>query len=310
MEDAGYRFDDDGKRLIVRLMTIDGFVTKIYYAVSGLKTMELLEDQGKTKYMNFDIHSATKKIFIVSKELYGETQLKIFNSDDANLIIERRISEIKLSQEESSQVHFSSDGQNVIILDSDKKRLTILNNSNLQPAQGTKLESVYLGRSEDDYSKPIIYWRDRNDVKLWHVSKGEPILLKNIKLGDKDKLSSSADMQRAVIWGPQRPFELWDVKEKKLLRLLTSSKDKHIQSVAFSMNDTAVVITEEGGVASLFDAKDGSPLAQHISAASVYYYDPELRRIHAWNSSGQVLRYVEGRSYFGKFVPTKQGAQD
>ena len=157
-------------------------------------------------------------------------------------------------------------------------------------------------------SNPIACWRDGNDVKLWHVSKGEPILLKNIKLGDKDSVSSSADMQRAVIWGPQRPAELWDVKEKKLLRQLISSKDKHIQSVDFSMNDTAVVITEEGGVASLFDAKDGSPLAQHISAASVYYYDPDLRRIHLWNSSGQVIRHVEGRSYFGWFVPTVSGA--
>jgi hypothetical protein len=41
-----------------------------------------------------------------------------------------------------------------------------------------------------------------------------------------------------------------------------------------------------------------------------YYYDPDLRRIHLWNSSGQVIRLVEGRSYFGKFVPTQKGAWD
>ncbi|MCI5163307.1 MAG: hypothetical protein D3917_15065 [Candidatus Electrothrix sp. AX5] len=165
-----------------------------------------------------------------------------------------------------------------------------------------------LSNATSQKSDPTVYWKDGKDVKLWHVGKEDPILLQHIKLGYKDKVVSSDDLQRAFIWGPHRLVELWDVKKKKRLRLLTSRKNKYIQSVAFTMNDTAVVIEEEGGIASLFDAKDGSPLAQHISAASVYYYDPDLRRIHLWNESGQVIRYVEGRSYFGYFVPTKKGA--
>ncbi len=207
---------------------------------------------------------------------------------------------------------FSLDGKYVFTESGQETKrediFNILTTADLEPAQGVKLGEMRLSKQKENKSEPTVYWRDGNDVKLWHVSKEDPVLLKNIKLGNKDKVSSGADMQRAVIWGPQRPAELWDVKEKKLLRLLTSSKDKHIQSVAFSMNDTAVVITEEGGVASLFDAKDGSPLAQHISPASVYYYDPDLRRIHLWNSSGQVIRHVEGRSYFGWFRPTVSGA--
>lgn len=208
-------------------------------------------------------------------------------------------------------IKFSIDGFYIIFYDYfDKNNLYILTNANLEPAHGVKIGDMRLSTEKNESSEPIVYWIDGNDVKLWHVSKGSPISLQNIKLGDKDKVSSDSDMQRAVIWGPQRPAELWDLKEKKRICQLTSEKDKHIQFISFSMNDTAVVIQEEGNIASLFAAKDGSPLAQHISAASVYYYDPELRRIHAWNSSGQVLRYVEGRSYFGKFVPTKKGAWD
>uniref|UniRef100_UPI003AA946BD hypothetical protein n=1 Tax=Candidatus Electronema sp. TJ TaxID=3401573 RepID=UPI003AA946BD len=302
-----FQFNNDAERLVVK----EGDQQKVIslYDTTSSEKIKNLSDKLKIKDVDFDIFYLNNKVCTFSNDTSGGSDVSIFDLDDGVLI-----SKIKTSVS-VSRIYFSADGYYIMLFDfsriGDTIRLSILSVSDLKPVQGTKLENIYLGGNIIHFnSNPIVYWRDRDDIKLWHVSKGEPVLLKNIKLGDKDKVSSSADMQRAVIWGPQRPAELWDVKEKKKLCSLTSSKDKHIQSAAFSMNDTAVVIEEEGGVASLFDAKDGSPLAQHISAASVYYYDPDLRRIHLWNSSGQVIRHVEGRSYFGWFVPTKKGAMD
>ncbi|WP_420208839.1 WD40 repeat domain-containing protein, partial [Candidatus Electronema sp. JC] len=307
-----FQFSDNRERLVVinnseSNVRVGEKTIELYNAVYS-EIIKKLFNEPMVYDISFDIFSKNEELCITSNNSVGDASVILYHLDDG-----RKMSSITLSVY-ISMVYFSSDGNHIILFNSntnkDKNKLSILNASDLNPVQGTKIEKVYLGNVNNVNSEPSVYWQDGNDVKLWHVSKGEPILLKNIKFGDKDSVSSSADMQRAVIWGPQRPAELWDVKEKKLLRSLTFSKDKHIQSVAFSMNDTAVVITEEGGVASLFDAKDGSPLAQHISAASVYYYDPDLRRIHLWNSSGQVIRHVEGRSYFGWFRPTKKGAMD
>jgi hypothetical protein len=307
-----FKFSDNRERLVVMNnresnARVGKKTIELYNAIHSEQIKKLFDDP-MVYDVSFDISRKNEELCITSNNSVGDAAVILYHLDDG-----REISSTTLSVY-ISMANFSSDGNHLIVFHSnenkDKNQISILNASDLNPVQRTKLEKVYLGNTNNANSEPIVYWQDGNDVKLWHVSKGEPILLKNIKLGDKDKVSSSADMQRAVIWGPQRPAELWDVKEKKLLRLLISSKDKHIQSVDFSMNDTAVVIEEEGGVASLFDAKDGSPLAQHISAASVYYYDPDLRRIHLWNDSGQVIRHVEGRSYFGWFVPTKKGAWD
>ncbi|WP_417909202.1 hypothetical protein [Candidatus Electronema sp. PJ] len=298
-----FQFSVKEDRLVTLSREGNSNVVALYDTVSGEK-IKNITDQNKEGF-DFTFHSLTKKICTVSMTPTGEAELQLWNIDDGNFVRGCKMPKESID----GNINFTADGMYIFFSSYNyNNRLTVLASANLEPAHRVKIGDMRLSNEKDRNSAPIVYWQDGNDIKLWHVSKGEPVLLKNIKLGDKDKVSSSADMQRAVIWGPKRPAELWDVKEKKMLCSLTSSKDKHIQSVAFSMNDTAVVITEEGGVASLFDAKDGSPLAQHISAASVYYYDPDLRRIHLWNSSGQVIRHVEGRSYFGWFVPTVSGA--
>ncbi|MGR0481266.1 MAG: nSTAND1 domain-containing NTPase [Candidatus Electronema sp. V4] len=308
---SNIRIETNGERLVTLSWEGNRDVIMLYDASSGKKIKNMTDNNKKGLY--FYINSLSKKVCTISIASSGENVLQVWNIDDGHLACERK------NMFFVTDISFSIDGKYIVCRDDayivggreikNQNKINILTIADLESAHGVKIGDMRLS-NEKDSSAPIVYWRDGNDVKLWHVSKGEPILLKNIKLGEEDEISSSADMQIAVISGPQRPAELWDLKEKKLLRLLISSKDKHIQSVAFSMNDTAVVITEEGGVASLFDAKDGSPLAQHISAASVYYYDPDLRRIHLWNSSGQVIRHVEGRSYFGWFRPTKKGARD
>ncbi|MGX9728428.1 MAG: hypothetical protein ACTFAK_14260 [Candidatus Electronema sp. VV] len=258
------------------------------------------------------------KFCTVSKQDNGDTVVKLYNIDDGKFIKEFFISKNDLP-DEMFFIRFIRGSDNIMLLTlsfresyrNDQFGYFDFYDTNIVViSDAGQTRVVHLGGlRKNSYSfEPVVFWRDGDKLSIWNIGNTQPVLFNNVNFADKDTLRTSDDLQRAVIWGPQRPAELWDVKEKKLLRRLTSSKDKHIQSVAFSMNDTAVVITEEGGVASLFDAKDGSPLAQHISVAEVYYYDPDLRRIHLWNSSGQVIRHVEGRSYFGWFVPTVSGA--
>ncbi|WLE95499.1 MAG: hypothetical protein QTN59_12485 [Candidatus Electrothrix communis] len=295
-----FQFSADRNRLVALSQEIDLDIIVLYDTTTG-KKIKKLTDQDKIG-VKVALHSLTKKVCTVSENSRGKI-IQLWNLNDGSFIRERNIS----TYDDPMRVHFTNDGR-YIFLGQYHANFDIVTTYDLKPAYGVKCGDMHLGNDKDKHSAPIVYWRDRKDVKLWHVSKGEPILLQNIKLGDRDSVSSSTDMQRAVIYGPLRPTELWDVNKKKRLRLLTSSKDKYIRSVVFTMNDTALLIEEESELVSLFDAKDGSPLAQHISDAEIYYYDPDLRRIHLWNSSGQVIRYVEGRSYFGYFVPTIKGA--
>lgn len=257
-----YDFSIKNNRLIVISQEKNRHVISLYDIISGKKIKDLTNSDYTG--VRFELNHATGRVLTISKTSSGKMVIQLWNIDNGNVYTKNDFS-IGTGY---SKVDFSEDGLNIIIR-YDNEYLTILSSQNINQLNIKNIKES--SNCNTEKTSPIIYWRDGNDVNLWRLSKGEPILMKDIKLGDKDSVSSSADLQRAVIWGPQRPAELWDVKEKKLLRSLTSSKDKHIQSVAFSMNDTAVVITEEGGVASLFDAKDGSPLAQHISAASVYY---------------------------------------
>ncbi|CAK8725077.1 hypothetical protein KKHLCK_15805 [Candidatus Electrothrix laxa] len=305
-----FLFSANGNRLVTFSKEENKDTIMLYNTVS-LKEIKTLAGNHDEKVIDFTLHSMTKKICTISQTSADKLLLQLWNLDDGNFIREREIQ----GKKDSIYLSVSTEGRYLFINYEFSDRIHIMNFSDLKPAHGvTSKKMLTINYRELRIKKIrsifIVYWREGNDVKLWHVSKRKPILLKNIKLGERDSVSSSDGLHRAVIWGPQRPIELWDVKKKKRLRLLTSRKNKYIQFVKFTMNDTAVVIKEEGGLVSLFDAKDGSPLAQHISAAEVYYYDSDLRRIHVWNDSGQVIRYVEGRSYFGYFVPTRKGAWD
>ncbi|MCI5211132.1 MAG: WD40 repeat domain-containing protein, partial [Candidatus Electrothrix sp. ATG2] len=256
-----FKFSADGNKLVALSQEDDRDVLILYDTITGKKIKNLTDEDKKG--VKVELHSLTRKICTVSEELSGGKTIQLWNINDGSFVKGTTISSYDVH--DPVKVHFTDDGQ-YILVNYDYVNFNIVTAHNLKPAYGVKFGEMHLGNDKDKHSAPIVYWRDRKDVKLWHVSKEEPILLKNIKLGDKDSISSSTDMQRAVIYGPLRPAELWDVKRKKRLCLLTSHENKYIQSVAFTMNDTAVIIEEEGGIASLFDAKDGSPLAQHISA--------------------------------------------
>jgi hypothetical protein len=146
-------------------------------------------------------------------------------------------------------------------------------------------------------------------VKIWDLGDQNPIHLPGAKLDEKDELAVSGDLQRAIMWGKEYAPELWDLTIKEPIRRLAPIGRRY-EHVGYTFKDTAVVVCEEGNICSLFASKDGSPLHERFTATgkSVIYYDPDLRRFHLWNEYGQVFRYVEGRSYFGKFVPTQSGA--
>lgn len=302
-----FHFSEESERLVVSPRKGDIDTITIYNASSGQKIRDLT-DSGYDP-VAVGLHSSTKKICTISR-IYGTEELliQLWNIDNGNFMQQRKF--LTPKKFHYPALTFTKDGRYILFQDETDvipRLISIFSATDMKLLWPRKSASNYIYSNKSEF---IVFWQEDKNLKIWNVGNSTQNQLLNIHIEDQDRIISSDDLRLAVIWGPQRPAELWDVKEKKLLRLLTSSKDKHIQSVAFSMNDTAVVITEEGGVASLFDAKDGSPLAQHISAASVYYYDPDLRRIHLWNSSGQVIRHVEGRSYFGWFVPTKKGAMD
>jgi hypothetical protein len=321
-----FKFSYDGDRLVACLRENNTNSIVLYNTISGEK-IYLLKD---TKYCktSFVLHDMTRKVYLVSTSGYGEKTIKIYSLEDGSFIGEKKIAAYKSLKtnkgqnlpyrrvinmpspdNDSDPKNFNSEEEFIsrngrYLICKTEKQINIISIPDMKDLINENIKIIKL------FPDIIVSLKEIDNTKIWNLDYDTQLLLLNISIESNDQILTSNDLHRALIFGPQRPAELWDLKEKKLLRLLTSSKDKHIQSVEFSMNDTAVVITEEGGLASLFDAKDGSPLAQHISAASVYYYDPDLRRIHLWNSDGQVIRYVEGRSYFGKFVPTKKGAQD
>jgi hypothetical protein len=185
--------------------------------------------------------------------------------------------------------------------------IVVLRASDLQPVYGMDPRQMHESFGGSTARDNVYWWRDGDGVKIWDTGNQNPIHLSDAKLDEKDNLAVSGDLQRAVMWGENHAPDLWDLTTKKSIRTLAPVGRPYVH-VGFTFKDTAVQVCEEGRVCSLFASQDGAPLAQRFTRGSIIYYDPDLRRFHLWNEAGQVLRYVEGRSYFGKFVPTRSNA--
>ncbi|HEV7395142.1 MAG TPA: WD40 repeat domain-containing protein [Pyrinomonadaceae bacterium] len=163
----------------------------------------------------------------------------------------------------------------------------------------------------------MLFWQVSNGVKVWNAS-SSPRFIEGFSVDSFARLLLSHNLQRAAVWkNGDNPVQLWDFTKGKLIARLHDYKGdpwaptsaySSIKSVSFAANDSALILIDNSDNLSLFDAVDGEPLIQQlpVNGAKVIYYDRDCRRLHLWNEAGQVFRYTEGRSYFGKFVPTRK----
>lgn len=292
------QFSPDGDRLIAIATEGDRNVLRLYDTISGKELSTLTDPDDDSRH--FTVSGLTKKIATVSLGEGPGLLLQLWDLDTGKFLRQTSLPE-QISPSRSPI--FSPDGQHLVLEGSVSDSVWVFDVSDLVPVhEQPGLHLVY----PTVHGSPVVYWPDDNDVQLWKL--GRPsITLRNARLSAADRLTSSRDLQRAVIWGSHRPAELWDLTTGRLIKQLRPAGH---QWAHFSINDTAVEILDEGSVGSFFAAQDGAALAQQTSADTLgmFYYDPTLRRIHVWNDVGQVVRYVEGRNYLGKFVATVPGA--
>lgn len=314
-----FEFSTDGQRLVAVIPEGNRPVVALYNAFSGQKLANLT-DKGKRDELFFAIDTETRRVCTFAYTSNSDCVLQLWNLDNGSPLGERKLSR---ENQDLVRLYFTHDGPYlVLLLSKERKRAEaiILGASDLEPPRGTTISQMHLTSESSlstffDVTHPayhggetpsdVCWWPNGNGVFLWKLGNGSPIYLPNERLGDGDDLIVSGDLQRAVIWGHDHVTEMWDLKLGKPMRMPAPIGPLTAQ---FTLNDSAVAVFEQGGQCSLFAKQDGSPLAQHITVGEMIYYDPDLRRFHLWNLDGQVLRYVEGRNYFGRFIPTKPGA--
>jgi conflict system STAND superfamily ATPase len=293
-----FEFSSDGERLITLTREGNRNVLALYDAVSGQKLANLTDKDKEGDH--FAIDTGTKRACTYAMTSARQLPLQLWNLDDGRFIRER-----KMDLDEGYRISFSRDGSHLVCYPfSTDRNLTVLRASDLQTPQGVEPHQLNLASYRSSGRDPVCWWLEGAGVNVWQVGSEKPIYLPVKNFGRKDHVIVSTDLQRALTWGNGKAVELWDLRLKQLIRPLAPIGSLRAE---FTLNDTAVAVLEEGNLCSLFAKEDGIPLAQNFTAGSVIYYDSALRRFHLWNSSGQVVRYVEGRSYFGKFIPTQAG---
>lgn len=292
----------DGERLVVATREEDREVIALYDVTSGQKLVTLTPDNGRRGVFAED--TSTARVCTVAKMPDHDIAIQLWNLRDGSFVRERRVTEKDWRWD---WIFFSADGNYLIARAAfDGVEPLVLKVSDLQPAQDVSPEQMHCG--SDRSPRMACWWSDSDGVNIWQPGADNAVIhLSAVKLADKDHLVVSGDLKRALLCGRDRAAELWDLVLKKRLTVF-SQRGKWGY---FMCGDAVLMMFEEmGSVYSLFDANDGGQLAQHMSydASNVTTYDSSLRRLHLWNEQGQVVRYVEGRSYFGKFISTKAGA--
>lgn len=299
-----FKFSADGNRLVVAGTEEDRPVLELFNGNSGEK-LKNLTDQISQRFV---ISTATNRVCAVYRTQTPDHEpvvVRLWNLDDGTPLFSSKVTGEKIDA--TWQFSLSRDGRYVILNNyEDNSIAVVLSVSDLQESYGSSTKPMRLAVPYYETIKDACWWPDDNGVNVWAVSDALPIQLPGVRIREEDNLIASDDLQRAVIWGREYPAELWDLRLRKRIRTLAPGGSLRCR---FTFGD-AVAVFEEGNLCSLFAKEDGLPLAQHFTASyyDVMSYDGALRRFHLWNASGQVLRYIEGRSYLGKFVPTRTSA--
>jgi hypothetical protein len=120
-----------------------------------------------------------------------------------------------------------------------------------------------------------------------------------------DAITMRADRRRLVIQRANRTAELWDATAR--VRIAQLNTLDPVSSVTWSSDSAAVIVVQQGGLSSLFDAQDGSPIDLRLALESGFRastFDRRCRRVTLWYRDGRVIRHTEGRKVLGTFWPT------
>lgn len=301
-----YRVSELGDRLVA-LVTEQGVrdVACLYDVASG-KRLAVLAPKGLDKTVSFAVDAASSRVCTVDIST-DALIIRLWNLSDGKFLAERRLGpgDPDLADVHNDLITLSFVRQGAyLILQFSKNivpRLTmVLRTSDLQSANNLPSSSLRL------FGPYLIVWANGNGATVWDVLRSDPRVIGGLMMEKGDNLILTSDRKRALLFKEQaQEVELWDFIQDKLITKLGHSG--LLLGTAFTLDERAIGLLEEGSLVSLFDAEKGEPLFRRLQINSVgqLYYDPECRRLNVWDESGQVLRYTEGRKYFGKFVPSR-----
>jgi WD40 repeat protein len=315
-----HQYSDSGDRLVVVESNGSDKVLFIYDTFAERRVAVLAHNRG---HVDFAIHDASSRVCTLSSEGPGLLLVRLWNLRDGEIVLERQLQLEKMgySQLLSTSIKFSHDGSYLILggfsglaltRDSQSNRLSVLRTSDLEPDRSVLRGLSTLARRFG----PLILWAEEQGTNMWNSSSNESKLIENLRMDEDDSVHVSRDQKRLIMWRrPEDSVELWDLSKGQVIAEL--SHQKPLTSVLFTVDDTGVALWGEGDVLTFFDAIDGESL---MSAASILmpasrlvgqtdrgeiFYERSCRRFNVWNRSGEVLRYIEGRKYFGQFVPSR-----
>lgn len=303
-----------GDRMVVLTNEASQGVAHLY-EIPSTRRIATLKDEKGSDIFSFAISPASFQVCTLSRKQSGEITVSIWSLKDGSFLffftigaddIRRAFLERSLKPE----VKFSSDGPHIVITGYDPSH-GIPPTGTIYDGPGWAFDTSENERSDlpgNDWhiasyrGRLVIFWKEGNGTKIWDATEAEPKLIPNLTVNDDDTLLISPNGDRAVVRRGQA-VELWNISTGNLISNLPPSG--LLTAVNFTANGTAIALLSETHL-SLYDSIDGKLVIKEFTdSASVVFYSKDCRRLIVWNSAGQVIRYTEGRKFFGKFIPSR-----
>jgi hypothetical protein len=307
-----------GDRLVI-LTSQDGTTSPALYDVAMGRLIAHLRKNQEESIETFDVDELHSQI-VTAHETDDELTVRLWRLTDGYLLDERSYSEgqiVGTGNEnvdiESWGVYFSKNGSRTLIGFRTRDpntvlfrfhALLVLNSSGLSIESSQLLnQHVKVLRSEGE---TVLVWPENpGSTTIWRLSEDKTII-PGLAVYEDDHIAYDNHLKRLAVAGPSRKsLELWDLENRRLL--LAHALTGVLTQLKFTSDHGALIAALESGRNYVLDAKTGGILTESIIEPedTVFIFDQECRRILAWNTSGELARYREGRNVFGTFRPTR-----
>lgn len=308
---------DQADRAVIALP--DGAITgsTALFEISSGKQIAKLQNDLTDQVRSYDLSEATSEIAVVFMKQLQQAVITCWDLSDGNL--KGRYSAETQGLVSDARIRFNADGTRIILSTHEPRKSNkpevVLDAASLKPVAAIPYDRARVATYRDssltirprNSDSPIMFWGEKDGTSIFDTEKGTPFKIAGLFVGDEDKMFISRDHRHALLQRKEGAAELWDLQKLQLVATLPHNRP--IRELSFAVDDSAVILEEEGDLFSLFDVDTGQPLLRtpiQISGAREFFYERDCKYFNVWNSLGEVVRYTEGRSYFGKFFPTRR----
>jgi WD40 repeat protein len=267
-------------------------IIALYDIQTGQRIARLTKPSGRYTY---SIHDAAGLICTCVVGRDDKKLLQLWELETGKLVRQR---EISTADSLFWPIAFSEDGTH--LYETTNPKPTIFRVSDLRELDVNEGQPYHVV-----YATVGTFWSGyKAGTTIWQIDREPPRTYPQLRISEGDWLVMNPDCDRVLVCGERPTVDLWDLKTDRHIAQLQSPGE--LDWAGFDYTGQAISVRSKTHL-SIYNALSGQPIVQnlHEPADGMVSYNPAQHQIHIWTSKGEVLRYTEGRSYCGYFVPVK-----